>query len=110
MIRGQIYWARLDKIRPAVVVSSAEVLDLPFWQIHLVPVTTSGRHLDLRTSTPIAAQGGLDPQANHFAAAMDLVLASRVPEDGEVLDFIGMVEEDELAGIDAALTEVLGLH
>ena len=39
--RGSVYWVDLDKRRPCVVVSSAEVLGVDVWQTHVVPLTSN---------------------------------------------------------------------
>lgn len=41
MTRGEVYWADLDKRRPVVVVSSADVLGVEVWQTHVVPLTSN---------------------------------------------------------------------
>ncbi len=39
--RGGVYWVDLDKRRPCVVVSSADVLSVDVWQTHVVPLTSN---------------------------------------------------------------------
>ena len=39
--RGAVYWIDLDKRRPCVVVSSAEVVRAEVWQTHVVPLTSN---------------------------------------------------------------------
>jgi mRNA interferase MazF len=39
--RGSVHWVDLDKRRPCVVVSCAEVLGVDVWQTHVVPLTSN---------------------------------------------------------------------
>ena len=38
--RGAVFWLKLDKRRPCVVVSSQDVLSVDVWQTHVVPLTS----------------------------------------------------------------------
>ncbi len=40
-MRGDVYWLELDKRRPCVVVSAADVLGVDVWQTHVVPLTSN---------------------------------------------------------------------
>lgn len=41
VVRGGVYWIKLDKHRPCVVVSSDDVLRVDVWQTHVVPITSN---------------------------------------------------------------------
>jgi mRNA-degrading endonuclease toxin of MazEF toxin-antitoxin module len=100
--RGHLWWARLDKVRPAVIVSSDDVCDLDFWQVHVAPITSAEWHEDFPSSVPVRFDG---VASSSYASMIDTQLIARA----ELLEHIGQLSSLEMQAVDAALGAVLGL-
>ncbi len=102
MGRGRIWWTRLDKIRPAVIVSSDDVCDLEFWQIHVAPITSAAWHDDFPASVPIRLVG---VASSSYVSTLDTQLVAR----SQLVEHIGQLSSVEMRAVDGALGAVLGL-
>lgn len=100
--RGRIWWARLDKVRPAIIVSSDDVCDLEFWQIHVAPVTSAAWHDDFPASVPVRLG---EVESPSYVSTLDTQLVART----DLLEHIGQLSNVEMKAIDAAMRSVLGL-
>jgi len=103
--RGHIWWTRLDKVRPAVIVSSDDICDLEFWQIHVAHITSAPWHDEFPASTPIGQHTGL-PADPCYVSVLDTQLIDRV----QLIDHIGSISLTELTGVESALRGVFGLR
>ncbi len=101
--RGHVWWSRLDKLRPAVIVSSEDVCDLGFWQIHVAPVSTSEWHAEFPWSVSIGLSFS-DRQS--FVSTIDVQLLRR----DALVEHIGVVSRTEMAAIDDTVASVFGLR
>ena len=100
--RGHVWWGNFDKLRPGVIVSSDRVCDLDFWQVHLVPISTSGWHADFPYSAPIRFPGTGDPC---FATTLDLRLLAR----HQLIDYVGELDVHGMTAVDATLRSSFAL-
>lgn len=100
--RGQVWWTRLDKVRPAVIVSSDDVCDLEFWQIHVAPITSAAWHDDFPASVPIRI---VEVGSSSYVSTLDAQLVVR----SQLVEHIDQLSSVEMQAVDAALRAVLGL-
>ena len=102
--RGGVYWLELDKRRPCVVVSSDDVLGVPVWQTHVVPLTSNldragiAGNLLLRSTVT-----GLPQDSVAVPLGLELIDRSLLVEQA------GRLPEVLLDDIDDGLRIVLGL-
>ena len=97
--RGRIWWTRLDKVRPAVIVSSEDVCDL---QIHVAPITSAAWHADFPASVPVRL---VEVSSSSYVSTLDTQLVAR----SHLLEHVGQLSSVEMQAVDSALRAVLGL-
>ena len=102
--RGDVYWIKLDKRRPCVVVSAAEVLSADVWQTHVVPLTGNLDRAGLAGNVRLSSVAtGLPKDSVAIPLGLELVdrawLAQR----------IGSLPLPLLKDIDDGLRTVLGM-
>ena len=101
--RGGVYWVELDKRRPAVVVSSADVLAVDVWQTHVVPLTSNVERARLAGNVLLpAAVTGLSRDSVAVPLGLELVDRSRLVER------TGQLSRPLLDAVDDGLRAVLG--
>ena len=100
--RGRIWWTRLDKVRPAVIVSSEDVCDLELWQIHVAPITSAAWHADFPASVPVRL---VEVSSSSYVSTLDTQLVAR----SHLLEHVGQLSSVEMQAVDSALRAVLGL-
>lgn len=102
--RGGVYWVELDKRRPAVVVSSADVLAVDVWQTHVVPLTSNLERARLAGNVLLpAAVTGLPRDSVAVPLGLELIDRSRLVER------TGQLSRPLLDAVDDGLRAVLGL-
>ena len=100
--RGRIWWTRLDKVRPAVIVSSEDVCDLELWQVHVAPITPAAWHADFPASVPVRL---VEVSSSSYVSTLDTQLVAR----SHLLEHVGQLSSVEMQAVDSALRAVLGL-
>jgi len=102
--RGGVHWVELDKRRPCVVVSSSEVLRVPVWQAHVVPLTTNLQRAGLAGNVLLpAAVTGLPQDSVAVPLGLELVDRAWLGEP------VGWIPAPMLDAIDIGLRAVLGV-
>lgn len=102
--RGEIYWIDLDKRRPCVVVSSADVLSVDIWQTHIVPLTSNLDRAALARNLLLdSAVTGLPRDS--VAVPLGLELVDRAWLD----DRVGQLPGPLIGALDDGLRAVLGI-
>ena len=102
--RGAVCWIDLDKRRPCVVVSSAEVVRAEVWQTHVVPLTSNLDRAGLAGSVLLnAAVTGLP--VDSVAVPLGLELVDR----SWLLEAAGQLPGALIGAIDEGLRAVLDL-
>ena len=102
--RGGVYWIDLDKRRPCVVVSAAEVLDVDVWQTHVVPLTSNVARAGLAGNvllSPVVT--GLAKESVAIPLGLELVDRSWLG------DRVGQLPTPLIQAIDDGLRMVLSL-
>ena len=102
--RGGVYWIELDKRRPCVVVSSADVLGVDVWQTHVVPLTSNLDRAGLAGNVLLDATVTGLPKAS-VAVPLGLELVDRA----WLTDRAGQLPPALIRAIDDGLRAVLGL-
>lgn len=102
--RGDVCWIQLDKRRPCVVVSSAQVLAVDVWQTHVVPLTSNIERAGLAGNVLLAADVTHLPQ-DSVAVPLGVQLVDRAI----LSNFVGQLPKVLLEDIDDGLRAVLGL-
>lgn len=102
--RGEVYWIKLDKRRPCVVVSSGDVLGVDIWQTHVVPLTSNLDRADLAGNVLLDSSATGLPKAS-VAVPLGLELVDR----SWLAERVGYLPRPLLAAIDDGLRAVLGL-
>lgn len=100
--RGDVCWIELDKRRPCVVVSSAQVLAVDVWQTHVVPLTSNIERAGLAGNVLLAADVTHLPQ-DSVAVPLGVELVDRAI----LSDFVGQLPKVLLDDIDDGLRAVL---
>lgn len=104
VMRGSIHWIELDKRRPCVIVSSADVLEADVWQVHVVPLTSNIERAGLAGNVRLnAAVTGLARDSVAVPLGLELIDRSLLVEEA------GRVPDVLLGDIDNGLRAVLGL-
>jgi mRNA interferase MazF len=104
VVRGGVYWIELDKRRPCVVVSSAEVLGVEVWQTHVVPLTSNLDRAGIAGNVLLrSAVTGLPRDAVAVPIGLELIDRSLLAQRA------GRVPRPLLDDIDRGLRVVLGL-
>lgn len=102
--RGGVYWVELDKSRPCVVVSSADVLSVEVWQTHVVPLTSNVDRAGLAGNVLLAKTAtGLSTDSVAVPLGMELV------DRSWLADRVGQLPTPLLDAIDTGPRAVLGL-
>lgn len=102
--RGDVYWIELDKRRPCVVVSSADVLAAEVWQTHVVPLTSSLERAGLAGNVLLSgAASGLSKDSVAVPLGLELV------DRDWLVERVGRVPVSAMAALDRGLEAVLGL-
>ncbi len=102
--RGAVYWIDLDKRRPCVVVSAADVLDVRVWQTHVVPVTSNVARAGLAGNVFLPARAsGLPTDAVAVPLGLELIDRSLLGE------LSGRLPDVLVADIDDGLRAILGI-
>lgn len=104
LVRGSVHWVQLDKPRPCVVVSSSDVLSVPVWQTHVVPLTSNLQRAGLAGNVllPTAVTG---LPRDSVAVPLGLELVDRA----WLSDPVGRLPSALMAAIDDGLRAVLGV-
>ncbi len=103
--RGEVWWIDLDKRRPCVVVSSADVLDIDVWQTHVVPLTSNLDRAGLAGNVLLASSAtGLPRDSVAVPLGLELVDRSWLAERA------GRLPRSLVAAIDNGIQAVLGLQ
>lgn len=104
VVRGGVYWIDLDKRRPCVVVSSADVLGVDVWQTHVVPLTSNVARAGIAGNVLLrAAVTGLPQDSVAVPLGLELIDRSLLSEQA------GPLPRVLLDDIDDGLRIVLGL-
>lgn len=102
--RGDIHWVDLDKRRPCVIVSSADVLDVDVWQTHVVPLTSNVRRASLAGNVLLPATAtGLANDSVAVPLGLDLIDRSWLGER------TGQLPRTLIGAIDAGIRLVLAV-
>ena len=102
--RGDVFWIKLDKRRPCVVVSSAEVLSVNVWQTHAVPLTSNLDRAGLAGNVLLRSPStGLPNDSVAVPLGLELV------ERALLVERVGRLPAQLLQDIDDGLRAVLGL-
>lgn len=102
--RGAVHWIELDKRRPCVVVSSAEVLSVKVWQTHVVPITSNVDRAGIAANVFLPApSSGLPTDSVAVPLGLELIDRSLLGEQAGRLPAI-LVDD-----IDAGLRVILGV-
>ena len=102
--RGEVHWVDLDKRRPCVVVSSADVLGVDVWQAHVVPLTSKAKRAGLASNVLLPAKvTGLDRDSVAVPLGLELIDRSWLVER------TGRLPAALIDAIDAGVRAVLGL-
>lgn len=102
--RGEVWWVRVDKRRPAVVVQSAAVVDPRVRSFLVVPLTSRLHLAGLPGNVTLSRQAtGLTKES--VANVYDVQKALR----SDFLERAGALPSESLKRLDAGLRLVLGL-
>jgi mRNA interferase MazF len=102
--RGAVYWVDLDKRRPCVVMSSADVLSVDVWQTHVVPLTSNVARAGLGGNVLLlAAATGLPKDSVAVPLGLELVDRSWLRER------VAQLSRPLVEAIDTGLRAVLDL-
>ncbi len=104
VVRGGVYWIDLDKRRPCVVVSSADVLGVEVWQTHVVPLTSNVDRAGIAGNVLLPSITTGLPR-DSVAVPLGLELVDRLL----LVEQSGRVPQVLLEDIDDGLRVVLGL-
>jgi mRNA interferase MazF len=102
--RGEVWWVRVDKRRPAVVIQSNAVRDPRVRSFLVVPLTSRLHLADLPGCVQLSRQATGLPKAS-VANVYDVQKALR----GDFLERAGVLSASSLASLDAGLRMVLHL-
>jgi mRNA-degrading endonuclease toxin of MazEF toxin-antitoxin module len=102
--RGEVWWVRVDKRRPAVVVQSNAVRESRVRTFLVVPLTSRLHLADLPGNVQLSQKATGLPKAS-VANVYDLQKALR----GDFLERAGALPSESLAALDAGLRLVLQL-
>lgn len=102
--RGGIHWIDLDKRRPCVVVSSADVLGVDVWQTLVVPLTSNLDRAGLAGNVLLKA-GVTGLPKDSVAVPLGLELVDRA----WLTDRVGQLPEALIRVLDNGIRAVLGL-
>jgi len=99
-----VYWVALDKQRPCVVVSSADVVGAEVWQTHVVPLTSNLDRAGLAGNVLlISTVTGLPRDSVAVPLGLELVDRSWLS------DRVGQLPRPLMDAIDDGIRAVLGL-
>ncbi len=102
--RGEVRWVGLDKHRPCVVVSSADVLGLDIWQTHVVPLTSNLQRAGLAGNVLLPSSAtGLAKDSVAVPLGLELVDRSWIAERA------GRLPLPFVEAIDDGIQSILGL-
>jgi len=102
--RGSVCWVELDKRRPCVVVSSADVLAAEMWQVHVVPLTSNVARAGLAGNVLLSeAESGLPKESVAVPLGLELIDRSWIGEEAATLP-PALMEQ-----VDNGVRAVLGL-
>ncbi len=102
--RGTVHWIELDKRRPCVVVSSADVLDASVWQTHVVPITSNVERAGIAGNVFLpAGASGLPKDSVAVPLGLELIDRSLLTERSRRLPDV-LVDD-----IDEGLRAILGI-
>lgn len=104
VVRGGVYWIDLDKRRPCVVVSSADVLGVEVWQTHVVPLTSNVDRAGIAGNVLLPSTATGLPR-DSVAVPLGLELVDRLL----LVEQSGRVPQVLLEDVDDGLRVVLGL-
>lgn len=102
--RGEVWWVRVDKRRPAVVVQSNAVREPRVRSFLIVPLTSRLHLADLPGNVQLSRQATGLPKAS-VANVYDVQKALRA----DFLERTGTLPAESLAGLDAGLRLVFHL-
>ena len=102
--RGDVYWVALDKRRPCVVVSGADVLGADVWQAHVVPLTSNAERAG-RAGNVLLPAGATGLPQDSVAVPLGLELIDRSWLDEQT----GQLPLELVESIDSGVRAVLGL-
>lgn len=103
-MRGDVYWLGLDKRRPCVVVSAADVLGVDVWQTHVVPLTSNVERTGLAGNVLLRSSvTGLPKDSVAVPLGLELIDRALLEEQS------GRLPPILLDDIDAGLRLVLGI-
>ncbi len=103
-MRGDVYWLELDKRRPCVVVSAADVLGVDVWQTHVVPLTSNVERTGLAGNVLLRSSvTGLPKDSVAVPLGLELIDRALLEEQS------GRLPPILLDDIDAGLRLVLGI-
>ena len=104
VMRGDVYWLGLDKRRPCVVVSAADVLGVDVWQTHVVPLTSNVERTGLAGNVLLRSSvTGLPKDSVAVPLGLELIDRALLEEQS------GRLPPILLDDIDAGLRLVLGI-
>ncbi len=102
--RGGVHWIELDKRRPCVVVSAADVLEVDVWQTHVVPLTSNLDRDGLAGNVRLEASAtGLPRPSVAVPLGVELVDRAWLGER------VGQLPAALMDALDGGLRAVLGL-
>lgn len=102
--RGGVHWVELDKRRPCVVVSAAEVLEVDVWQTHVVPLTSNLERAGLAGNVLLEATvTGLTKASVAVPLGLELV------DRAWLGDPVGRLPRPLLDAIDDGIRAILGV-
>lgn len=102
--RGEVWWVRVDKHRPAVVVQSNAVREPRVRSFLVVPLTSRLHLAELPGNVQLSRQSTGLPKAS-VANVYDVQKALRA----DFLERVGILSPEHLAQLDAGLRLVLNL-
>lgn len=104
VVRGDVCWIELDKRRPCVVVSSADVLGVDVWQTHVVPLTSNTERAGLAGNVLLTAD------VTHLTQdSVAVPLGVELVDRAILSNFVGQLPKVLLDDIDDGLRAVLAL-
>jgi mRNA interferase MazF len=102
--RGEVHWIDLDKRRPCVVVSSADVLGVDVWQTHVVPITSNLDRAGIAGNVLLpASASGLPKDSVAVPLGLELIDRSLLTQRAGTLPAV-LVDD-----IDDGLRAILGI-
>lgn len=102
--RGEVWWVRVDKRRPAVVVQTDLVRDPRVRSFLVVPLTSRLHLAELPGNLRLEARATRLPKAS-VASVYDLQKVLR----SDLVSLVGVLPPDAVAALDDALRRVLAL-